>query len=190
MAGLAVPKLKRREPFERIAFYGPMASGKSYAARYLVDGGNFVRVGFADKLKALAYDLYGIQDKNGIGRKFLQEFSDDCKKWDPDLFIKHFLYKVRAIEEGHNSPKIICDDLRYLREAKALKKNGFTLIRVNCDEVVRANRISKLYPNLDIAQTQHQSETEFSLIDSLTDKSINSTDINVVLELEDILNHA
>jgi hypothetical protein len=162
---LEISKLKERGQLDRIAFFGPMASGKTFCANYLTSAGYFQKVALADKLKAVVYDLYGVQGKDGNGRKILQEFSDDCKKWDSDVFIKHFLYKVKQIEDGSkHPPRIVCDDLRYIREAEVLGAAGFTLIKVSCQETLRASRIATLYPKQAAGAVLHRSEREFGAI--------------------------
>lgn len=171
MYPLEMPKLnKPAGPYARLAFYGPMCSGKTFCASWLTNNHSYNRIGFADKLKTVSYDLFGVESKDGVGRKLLQEFADDCKKWDADLFTKHFLYKVQKLEETGKGP-IVCDDLRFLAEAKILIRNGFTIVRIHADEDIRKDRISKLYPNFDLTTQGHNSEREFSFIDSYIDTS-------------------
>lgn len=145
---------------DRIAFYGPMCSGKTYMATQVSQNFHHGKVGFADKLKDTAEDLFWIDRKNkdGSTRKLLQEFADDVKKWDPDIFIKHFLLKVEWF------PSVVCDDLRFVREAEVLRANGFTIIKVVCHENIRQERIATLYPDTQQESHRHKSEVEHQLI--------------------------
>ena len=52
-----------------IAFYGPMCSGKTYLAKFLVENYGYEKVGFADKLKEVAADLFGI-DPNDLETRY------------------------------------------------------------------------------------------------------------------------
>lgn len=184
---LPMPRLKKSEDSVRLAFYGPMASGKTFSANYLVKHFGYTKIALADKLKSVVYDLYGLTGKDGVGRKLLQEFADECKRWDSDVFIKHFLYRVKYIEENQPGPhKIICDDVRFLREAEILKRHGFTLVRVNCDSDIIQERIDKLYPNLPAETRIHQSEQQFNQIDEMLNHkndSINSSGYDVFYNL-------
>jgi hypothetical protein len=143
----------------RIAFYGKMCSGKTTCANYLVINSNFVKMALADKLKAIAYELYGVEGKDGASRALLQGLGDDLRKWDEDVFINAVLRKVAAIEALTKfPPKIVVDDVRFPNEAAGLLAAGFTLVGITANEDVRQERIKKLYPNMDASAMNHASE--------------------------------
>lgn len=154
---LKKPRLHRpKNRMDRIAFAGPMCVGKTALAKSLEEKG-YKKLAFADKLKAISYDLYGLQGKNNFTRKLLQELADDLKKWDKELFIKHLLLQVEhQINNGFE--KLVVDDLRFPAEAKALKENGFIIVGVTCDENIRLNRIKRLYPDTESSRMEHPSE--------------------------------
>jgi len=160
---------------------GAMCSGKTYCANHLVNEFGFVKVGFADKLKALAYDLYGVQGKDGEARQLLQTLADDLKQYDPDLFVKHLLYRAKKYE----NQSIVVDDLRFKVEADALRKNGFTIIKVICRDEVRQDRIARLYPSAPATAQAHRSEQEWTRI--RYDKFVVSENINAIFDLDKIL---
>lgn len=167
----------------KIALFGPMCSGKTYVANFLVENYGFVKIGFADKLKEVAQDLFTIDpaDKNNRNRKLLQEFSDDIKKWGgEDIFVRHFAMKVVELP----FVPIVCDDLRYTFEAEALRDLGFTIIGVNAYENFRQERILKLYPDTSLEVQQHRSETDSKLIEP--DYTIWSNKPADVLDMEKI----
>lgn len=150
-------------PLDRIAFAGPMCSGKTFLAEILAQNYGFKIFRFAGKLKEIVADLYGPVTKDNEGRRMLQELADDLKKWDPMLFTnslkrditKHILYS------GIGNALVTVDDLRFKHEFDALKEMGFTVIGVHASEDVRMKRISKLYPDTDPARFTHPSETEW-----------------------------
>lgn len=160
MIGLPMPKLPMPlHKFDRIAFAGPMCVGKTTLAVSLLNtfDGLYTKISFADKLKALAYSLYGVQGKDNQSRKLLQELADDLKKWDSELIIKHLLLEAqKSIEHGYT--KIVIDDVRFKAEEVALHLNGFVVISITCDEAVRQDRIRRLYPDIDPARFAHPSE--------------------------------
>jgi len=165
----------------RVAFMGPMCSGKTFCANHLVNTWGFKKAGFADKLKAVAYDLYGTNGKDGESRQLLQTLADDLKKYDKDLFIKHLLYRAKKYE----NESIVVDDLRYKVEADALRKNGFIIIKTICGDAIRQERVSRLYPSAPATAHQHRSEREWTTI--RYDKFIVSEDINAIFDLDKIL---
>lgn len=166
---------------DRVAFAGPMCSGKTTLATVLADDYDYTKVGFATLLKDIATELYGVVEKNNEGRKLLQEFADDLKKWDANLFTTHLLMEVEGYmydDLPHTGRRFVLDDLRFQHEFDALKRNGFTIIGVACEEEVRQARIRKLYPDTDPARFNHVSEQEWQnmnfdyWIDNTTEQGI------------------
>jgi hypothetical protein len=176
-----VPLSKHDKYRRRIAFMGAMCSGKTFCANHLVNQFGYIKLGFADKLKALAYDLYGIQGKDGEARRILQTLADDLRKYDPDLFVKHLLYKAKQYE----NQSIVVDDLRFKVEADALRKNGFIIIKTVCNDAIRQDRIARLYPSTPTTAQGHRSEQEWTRI--RYDKFVVSEDINAIFDLDKIL---
>ena len=170
---LPQPKLsKPTNPMDRIAFSGPMCVGKTYLAKGLEAQG-YLRISFAELLKSLAYSLYGLQDKSNLNRKLLQEFADDLKKWDYNLLTTKLLIQAqKRISEGYT--KLVVDDLRFKSESETLRKNGFIIVNITCDENTRLERIKRLYPDLESSRMDHPSEQGFKLV--TFDYTINSDD--------------
>ena len=178
---LTMPRLIPAIYNKRFAFMGQMCSGKTLCANQLVINYGFYKIGFADKLKSLVYDLYGVDGKDGDGRRILQELSDDLKKYDKDIIIKHLLY--RAI--NHENESIVVDDLRFKVEADILRKNGFKIIKVTCDDALRQERITRLYPTAPQEAQGHRSEQEWQTIPA--DYSVVSDNISTIFDLPIIL---
>ncbi len=169
-----------KHTFDRIAFYGPMAAGKSWCASELQWHG-YGTAHLASKLKTICYDLYGIQGKDNRSRRILQEVSDDLKKWEPHLWVKYLLNSLKS----HEKDKIVVDDLRFVHEAKYFRENGFNLVLVTADNEVRAKRIADLYPDTDPSRHLHASEQEWKEIEP--DFANNSTGPDAATQLERML---
>jgi len=137
----------------RIALTGKMGSGKSTAAQFLQDYG-FKCFSFAAKLKDLAKELFGMEDKD---RKLLQDLGSAMREIQKDVWA---IYLVKEIEVycAIGKCRVVVDDLRYLNEAEILRRHGFVLVRLICldDE----NRIRWLKDKGTLAGTDHASETE------------------------------
>lgn len=183
---LPMPQLDKADPLSRIAFFGPMCSGKTWCANYLKSEARYYRVSFAAKLKTVAYDLYGIDSKDGEARTILQDLGTKLREIDPDVWIKYLLTRVKSIEsEKTGSRGVVLDDLRYVNEAKWLKKNGFTLIRVDCPFGIRESRIKALYPETIGSAMFHPSEREWEKIKP--DYIVESVDYSAADSIENIL---
>lgn len=179
---------------DRIAFFGPMVSGKTYCANALKPLG-YEKFAFADKLKEIAEDLYGVKGKNGNDREVLQKIGEYLRAIDPEVWIKYLLLEVERYEDWAQDfkPKVVVDDLRYANEAKALKDNGFLLILVTVPKEERERRLALLYPETPASVYYHDSEKEWEMIpfDDVVYSSVDAPpvvdQIKSILELEKLM---
>ena len=112
----------------RIAFAGKMQVGKTTSAEYLVRKYDFVKLSFAGKLKEIAKDLWPEQFECGQKpRKLLQDLGMKMREIDQDVWVKYLVRIVRSLPKESN---IVIDDLRFMNEYKALKNEGFFIVRV------------------------------------------------------------
>lgn len=159
-----LPQLSKTAKGNRIAFIGPMGSGKTWSANYLVNHRQYTRVSLAAKLKGIAYEMFGVQGKDGNDRLILQGLGTDLRKYDEDVWLKYLLADVAHKELQTKNFKPVIDDVRYLNEANVLHKNGFIIIRLLTDPELTEARLSRLYPNRPATALLHASETEQKLI--------------------------
>lgn len=198
---LKMPVLKPTEVGNRIAFFGPMVSGKTYCADTLVefDPDLWTKVAFANKLKAIAKDLYGVEGKDGNDRTLLQNLGQDLRKHDSDVWIKALLRTVECYEEPivdewdeevYGRSNIVLDDLRYINEANYLRQNGFLIFLVLTPEEERQQRISRLYPTSPASVYYHASETEWERItyDAVIDSSAQAR-VPVLEQIQKAIEH-
>jgi len=112
----------------RIAFSGKMQVGKTTSAEYLVRKYGFVKLAFADKLKEIARDLFPEQfEKGEKPRKLLQDLGIKMREIDEDVWVNYVMRKIKSLPKETN---ITIDDLRFLNEYKALKNEGFFVVRI------------------------------------------------------------
>ena len=152
----------------RIAFFGPMCSGKTYAAEHLYKRDGRKLFSFATPIKRTASTLYRVTGKTNEDRKVLQSLGDLLKTLDRDVFTKYLLHDINLYyEEFYEDeiPKpILVDDLRFPYEADFLKENGFILVYVATPEEVRFKRIQEKYPDTQPERFDHVSEQEWKNI--------------------------
>jgi len=112
----------------RMAFSGKMHVGKTTSADYLVQKYGFIKLSFAGKLKEIARDLFPEQFECGQKpRKLLQDLGMKMREIDQDVWVNYVLRIVRSLPK---ESKIVIDDLRFMNEYKALKNEGFFVVRI------------------------------------------------------------
>ncbi|MFE1089547.1 hypothetical protein ACFW5K_19875 [Streptomyces albidoflavus] len=160
-----------------IALIGRARSGKDTVAAHLTaQPYNYVRLAFADALKAAALkadpliphyrgaellntrlskvvDLVGwerAKDDVPEVRRFLQRFGQGIRELDEDFWLDHVL---RRIDGAFllNIPMVV-SDVRYLNEVEKLSDRGFMLVRVK-----RVSATGRFLPG---ENGTHRSETE------------------------------
>jgi len=111
-----------------MAFSGKMQVGKTTSADYLVQKYGFIKLSFAGKLKEIAKDLWPEQFECGQKpRKLLQDLGMKMREIDQDVWVNYVLRIVRSLPKESN---IVIDDLRFMNEYKALKNEGFFVVRI------------------------------------------------------------
>lgn len=180
-----------------IAFVGPMHSGKTTAAKYLVEHYGYERISLADGVKQLASDMLTdcaylltgsckhptVEDINrnkAAFRPFLQWLGTDFVReylGMPTYWIDSFLL---AAQESRKP--VVCDDVRFVNEAEALKRQGFVVIRLNRYAEDRLKSLTASGGTLDTQN--HRSETE---LDAITPDMIWHT--RGMMSFEDALDH-
>ena len=148
-------------PVNRIAFVGSFGSGKTHMAEWLCKNKGYKKFSFATGLKLIARDFYGISlggSKTPDARALYQKLGDAMRSVNKDVFAIRALKEISIYQcnrRDWEEPKpVVVDDLRFINEAAALKKEGFIIIRVLPREELD-----------DDPLRQHQSETEMSLIE-------------------------
>lgn len=146
----------------RIGIVGKMASGKSTLAKCICE--QWVAAGheeeelrtmaFADEVKRLASTLFGMTTKD---RPLLQQIGTKMREIDPDVWASCLLRKV----EAQPARGVVVDDVRYANEAAALRRSGFTLVRIEVDGATQLRRLQAAYPSTweqHARHAQHESE--------------------------------
>lgn len=117
----------------RIGVSGKARSGKDTLAGYLVDRYGFVRFAFADRLRELAVELFGVKagDKN---RALLQALGRRMCELDRMVWVNRVL---KAIPHDRD---VVVSDVRFPYEYAALRDAGFFMVRVEAPFAVRLAR--------------------------------------------------
>lgn len=172
----------------KIGICGKMCSGKSTLANKIIErcsemcDEKYEKDSFAGKIYELAYDLFGMKEKD---RLLLQQIGTKMRDIDKKVWID---YIIKKHEDTEN---IIIDDVRYSNEIMALIENGYFLIKLEISPKLQEKRIKDLYKNSSdkhLINRNHPSEVmidyigddRFDLIINVDKDKINTIVNNIV----------
>lgn len=143
----------------KIALTGKMRAGKSTVAEHLTACYGFKQFAFADALKRFARQIFGYGGPKD--RDLLQWFGQTMRQRDPDVWIKHLdadLEEYIEDSRGDIGVRIVITDLRQPNEYDYCRRKGFVIIRVNCPEEIRIERMIKRGDKFDKTMLRHETE--------------------------------
>jgi dephospho-CoA kinase len=156
----------------KIAFSGPICSGKSTLSKYLQDEYNCKIISFAKPVKTYCTQIFDMKNKD---RGLLQTFADKCKDINSLVWVN--LAEKEIIQNINRN--IIIDDLRYPNELDMLRRYNFIIIKLNINKDFQLKRIMQTYPqtfNDHIERLEHDSESYYEKFKC--DYVINITEFN------------
>jgi hypothetical protein len=153
-----------------IAISGRAGAGKSTLADALVRDHGFVRLAFADALKAEVYALTGLSKYDPGGRDELIRHGDGRRLENPDHWIEQLAERHR-LATVCGFPCVI-DDLRFKREASWCRDNGFVLVRIDAPLSYRRSRLAHQGLDAAFAESDGPGETELEIAPPLWDASV------------------
>lgn len=174
----------------RVGFIGPMHSGKTTAARLFQDyvekdeGFRPDRVSFAKELKRLTMEFVNGTLGINISEEEFKSLDQGRKTLQAIGWIGRWSDEDYWVDRVDVSPQFgVVDDCRFQNEARFLKSNGYTLVRVwrpyeerkrsVIDTIIKANKCSlKEAEDLFLQQQNDPSEQEQEGI--ITDTTIQS----------------
>jgi hypothetical protein len=117
----------------KIAFSGKARSGKDTAGNFVSSVNTFCIIKFAEPLMTFR-DNFALQADIPLLKypDIMQAMADACRQHNSDYFVNMFENNVKNLP---NTVSIINTDLRFPNEAKALRRLGFKIVRIE-----RANR--------------------------------------------------
>ena len=123
----------------KIAIHGPMCSGKTTIANYIMRTfPGYQKYSFAKRVKELCVELFGMTGKD---RDLLITFANKMRDIDPNVWINQVLRETKGKEN------CIIDDVRYQNEVNALIHDGWHIIQLHVPYELQKKRIIKTYPD-------------------------------------------
>ena len=153
----------------KIGICGPMCSGKTTIANYIVSKDNsFYITSFAKKLKEIAVELFNMKQKD---RELLIIIGKKMREIDENVFVNS------AIKDCQDYENVIIDDIRYENELNKLKEYGWITIKLIISEELQLKRLKKTYPE--------SWETHYKYIKDNSEKTyqLKNDDFDIVVEI-------
>ncbi len=122
----------------KIGICGKMASGKTTIAEALshLEDYDFTIISMAGEVKRVGRELFGMTKKD---RPLLQQIGMKMRE------IRESVWLDAVINEAKHHPDAVCDDVRFINEAKTLKDEGWLLVKLEIDEDLQKSRLKSTY---------------------------------------------
>ena len=121
----------------KIGICGKMASGKTTIAEYLtLLDEPFDIISMAGEVKRVGRELFGMTKKD---RPLLQQIGMKMRE------IRESVWLDAVINEAKHHPDAVCDDVRFVNEAKNLKDAGWLLVKLEIDDELQKSRLQSTY---------------------------------------------
>lgn len=137
----------------KIALSGKMMSGKTIVADYLVSKYGFIEIAFADRLKELAIELFGMNPEYK-NRELLQLLGMKMRELDPNVWVRYVMNELLDEQD------VVVSDVRLKNEFDALQQAGFIMVRCYVSRNIQDERIQKEMPEMPWELVNHISETD------------------------------
>ena len=142
----------------KIAICGPMASGKTWLAHKLCEELKLNKISLAAQVKVVARDLFFMDPKHK-DRVLLQEIGKKMRDIRPSVWVDYMLNSEKAKDN------CVCDDVRFVNEARRLSEEGFLVIMLDIDEDLQKSRLMRTYPdNWEIHWNARSDSSETELL--------------------------
>lgn len=167
-----------------IGLTGKIGSGKTTAAKFLEKEFGFKRVNFKDALVeelkermnpliGLFREIYGMSveeifaEKPPMMRVLMQQYGTEVRRRDnPEYWVNLWRNAVIRGQLSGGDFKIVCDDVRFLNEAKAVRDYEGVIIRVTKIEKAQAKsrhiselEMDEIKPDWEVSAPEGDAET-------------------------------
>jgi dephospho-CoA kinase len=140
-----------------VGIIGKFGSGKTTVAEHLIKEYGYAKYSFADPIREIMRDIFGITDKKDPRyRPLAQKIGTEWFRAEyPDVWVDTLFRRL----EKKQGP-VVVDDCRFVNEAERLFKEKWTLIYLNCSDETRIKRCLERDCNFDPSTLNHKSETQ------------------------------
>ena len=119
----------------KVGICGKMASGKTTLAKGFEEEGYQI-ISLADEVKRVGRELFNMTGKD---RPLLQQIGMKMREIRPSVWLDALM------READKHELAVCDDVRFINEARTLKENGWTLVKLVISEDLQKQRLQDTY---------------------------------------------
>jgi dephospho-CoA kinase len=143
-----------------ISVFSKMRGGKDTAAKYIMSKSYnrfpSVKLAYGDELKRLYHEIFGHSDDVAKDRDGYQWFGQKMRERDSDIWIKKvnpslLYYKAK----NYN---IVFTDMRQPNEYEHLKRHGFVMVKIECPDELRIQRMEEAGEEVKEEYLNHETE--------------------------------
>ncbi|QNM43729.1 adenylate kinase [Shouchella clausii] len=147
----------------KIALIGKARAGKDSVADLLAEHYGFTKYAFGTALKRYYHDIFGEQD--GKPREGYQWFGQTMRERDPGVWVRKLFEEIdidSQYDEMFSLAPIfpVITDARQQNEYDRCRAEGYTIIRVEADDVTRLERMRAAGDRFNIDDLAHDTETQ------------------------------
>lgn len=177
-----------------IAIIAEAGAGKDFVAEYLIRRFGYSRYAFADNVKLVAETwfpkLYGSITKKP--RELLQAVGTKFREIDENVWINAMLddirgHRIAQQQLGWSQEFIAVTDCRLPNEYEALKREGYTFIRLRVDKETRLSRMRERGDIFDEKSLSHHSESFYDEFECEYEIDNNGTPEELYKQIDEIV---
>ena len=161
----------------KIALFGKIRSGKDTVGNILIEKYKFNRFAFGDGIGKIIEKYFPEAWETGKPRKHYQHIGQELRVLNPDVWINYLVRTVEGasakhIESYHSKGvlapvfNVVITDGRQVNEAEKLREQGYLIIKVECPEQLRVERMKNLGDNFQPEQLYHDTELQVDRIEA------------------------
>lgn len=155
-----------------VGFIGLAGSGKDTAALVLIAHG-WRRVAFADRLKELARHFGWDGQKNGKGRRLLQNLGMAARAYNPNFWINEANAILNCAGSNYATIPRVWTDVRFENEAQFVRSRGGLIIRIKRPE----QRFSDIHES---ELTQFKIHADHEVVNGGTIEDLHAAILNII----------
>lgn len=171
----------------KIAISGKMGSGKTTLAQEIrtqfTEGynGHSAMVSLGAPVKEVARN-YFLMPADVKDRLLLQQIGQQFRTIKPDVWVDLLMRDVDGMTDTTEVELVICDDVRFENEFKAMQQDGWLTIRLTVDEAEQQKRLEMAYGDKYLKHWENRNEISETDLDAVEgfDMTLHNLELSMV----------
>ena len=171
----------------KIAISGKMGSGKTTLAQEIRNqftegyNGHSAMVSLGAPVKEVARN-YFLMPADVKDRLLLQQIGQQFRTIKPDVWVDLLMRDVDGMTDTTEVELVICDDVRFENEFKAMQQDGWLTIRLTVDEAEQQKRLEMAYGDKYLKHWENRNEISETDLDAVEgfDMTLHNLELSMV----------